>query len=110
MLNNSPECGRKSSARFRIRSVKLDWMKQGSCVSTILWLLAEPAAPDGLSMLVQGHPLVWKVLVCTASVLARQTTQCCSVLASHEQPSPVPKDEAKAPQVGSGIMIGDMGR
>lgn len=110
MLNNSPERGRKNSARFRIMSMKLDWMKQASCVSKILRLLAEPAAPDGLIVLVQGHPLVWKVLVCTASVLARQTTQCCSVLAGHKQPCPVPKDEAEAPQVGSGIMIGDMVR
>lgn len=49
----------QAKARFRIMSMKLDWMKQQRCVSTILWLLAEAAAPDGLITLVQGHPWVW---------------------------------------------------
>lgn len=69
-------------------------MKQGSYVSTILLLLAEPAAPDGLITLLQGHPLVWKASVWSVSVPARQTTQCCSVLASHKQAGLAPKDRA----------------
>ena len=59
----------KAGARFRIMSMKLDRMKEGSCVCTILWLLAELAAPDGLITLVQGHPLVGKGLglLCVSS-------------------------------------------
>jgi len=64
-MSHSPGRGRKASSGFRIMTMKLAWMKKQSCVSTILWLLAEPAAPDGLITLVQGCPLVWKASACS---------------------------------------------
>lgn len=116
MLNKVSFSGtrqKKPSATFRIMSVKLDWMKQGSCVSTILWLLAEATAPDGLITLVQGHPLVWKASLCSPSFPGRQTSQSCSVLASRRRDGPGTRRRGPGPevlQVGSGVMIGDTRR
>lgn len=53
-----------------------------------------PAAPDGLIMLVQGHPLVGKASVCSVSAPAKQATQRCSVLETHNRVASPPQDEA----------------
>lgn len=93
-------------------SMKLDWMKQPSYVSSILRLLAEPTAPNGLIMVVQGHPLVWKASLGSACAPARQPLRTAQFQQAASEPSLHRAMTLcpKAPQVGFDIMIGDMGR